>query len=99
MLTGDEIRSNGNAYATGCNLGNNKKRFLSNLGYCPQFDGIVGVLTGKEMVELFARLRGVESVSSESKKWLTKVGKFYVCINNLLVSKSFLFEHFSILQV
>jgi ABC-type multidrug transport system ATPase subunit len=74
MLTGDEIRSNGNAYASGCNLESSRKKFLSNIGYCPQFDGLVGVLTGREMVELFARLRGVQNVSKDCEKWLSKVG-------------------------
>ncbi len=41
---------------------------------CPQFDGLVGVLTGREMVELFARLRGVQNVSKDCEKWLSKVG-------------------------
>lgn len=74
MLTGDEMRSNGNAYASGLNVESSRKQFLAKIGYCPQFDGIVGVLTGREMVELFARLRGVENVCKDSEKWLSKVG-------------------------
>lgn len=30
-----------------------------NLGYCPQFDGIDDLLTGREHLEFYARLRGV----------------------------------------
>jgi len=30
-----------------------------NLGYCPQFDALCPQLTGKEHIELYARLRGV----------------------------------------
>ena len=30
-----------------------------NLGYCPQFDAIVSLLTGREHVQFYARLRGV----------------------------------------
>ena len=30
-----------------------------NLGYCPQFDALCGLLTGREHLELYARLRGV----------------------------------------
>ena len=76
MLTGDEIRSNGNAYNLMYTLLNHRKQFLSSIGYCPQFDGIVGVLTGKEMLELFCRLRGVHagSVERESNKWLQNLG-------------------------
>jgi ATP-binding cassette subfamily A (ABC1) protein 3 len=74
MLTGDEQRSNGNAYALNVNLDSNRKKFLSNLGYCPQFDGIIGVLTGREMIALFGRLRGVRYVTKETQRWLKRVG-------------------------
>lgn len=30
-----------------------------NLGYCPQFDAIDELLTGREHLEFYARLRGV----------------------------------------
>ncbi|XP_024119114.2 retinal-specific phospholipid-transporting ATPase ABCA4 [Oryzias melastigma] len=30
-----------------------------NMGYCPQFDAINDLLTGREHLELYARLRGV----------------------------------------
>ena len=30
-----------------------------NMGYCPQFDAITELLTGREHVEFFALLRGV----------------------------------------
>ncbi|ODM92121.1 ATP-binding cassette sub-family A member 3 [Orchesella cincta] len=78
MLTGDETRSNGNAYMNTLSLVSGRKEFLSNIGYCPQFDGIIGVLTGKEMLCLFARLRGVsgDQVEIEAKKWLRRTGLF-----------------------
>jgi ATP-binding cassette subfamily A (ABC1) protein 3 len=76
MLTGDEGPSNGNAYAFMHNLKGHRKSFLRNIGYCPQFDGIVGVLTGREMLELFSRLRGVPSkqIPGQVNKWLGKLG-------------------------
>jgi len=76
MLTGDEIVSDGNAYTMMKTLKDNHKEFLSKIGYCPQFDGIVGVLTGREMLELFSRLRGIprRRVKAEANKWLTKLG-------------------------
>ena len=30
-----------------------------NMGYCPQFDGIDDLLTGREHLQFYARLRGV----------------------------------------
>lgn len=35
---------------------------MQNIGYCPQFDAIMGELTGKEMLWLLGRLRGVNDV-------------------------------------
>lgn len=39
------------------------------MGYCPQFDAISDLLTGREHLELYARLRGVpeETVSKVTK--------------------------------
>jgi ATP-binding cassette subfamily A (ABC1) protein 3 len=81
MLTGDEIRSSGNAYTPTCTLQKDRKKFLASIGYCPQFDGIVGVLTGKEMLQLFARLRGVQcgSVENEAEQWLQNLGEAKDC--------------------
>lgn len=42
------------------------------MGYCPQFDAISDLLTGREHLELYARLRGVPEES------VTKVIKFIV---------------------
>lgn len=33
------------------------------MGYCPQFDAISDLLTGREHLELYARLRGVSEDS------------------------------------
>lgn len=76
MLTGDEIRSHGNAFAFLNTLKRDRKKFLSNIGYCPQFDGIIGVLSGREMLQLFCRLRGVPGRygQKEADKWLNKFG-------------------------
>ncbi len=74
MLTGDESMEDGNAYASGFNFTANRRRFLQNIGYCPQFDGFVEVLTGSEMLELFARLRGVKIVKKETQELLERIG-------------------------
>lgn len=72
MLTGDEIRTAGEAYLKGIGLTERRRDFLQLIGYCPQFDSIIEVLTGKEMLQLFGRLRGLEHdvVESEAEKWL-----------------------------
>ena len=58
MLTGDEFMSNGQAILMGTGLEEDPRKFLSQIGYCPQFDSIIGEMTGREMLRLFARLRG-----------------------------------------
>lgn len=57
-------------------LRKDRKKFLENIGYCPQFDAIIGVLTGREMLGLFADLRGIphSKKNAEVNKWLKKLG-------------------------
>lgn len=53
--------------------------FLRQVGYCPQFDSIIDVLTGREMLTLFARIRGIpeEDVPAEVDKWINFLGEDY----------------------
>ena len=51
--------SDGKAILLGVEMAQNRRQFLSQIGYCPQFDSIIGVMTGREMLRLFARLRGI----------------------------------------
>lgn len=34
-------------------------QFQQKIGYCPQFDALLELMTGREMLYLFARLRGI----------------------------------------
>lgn len=36
-------------------------QFIQEIGYCPQFDAVLGELTGEEMLTLLGRLRGISS--------------------------------------
>lgn len=46
-----------------------------NMGYCPQFDAIDELLTGREHLHLYARLRGVpESEISRVRLWSEVTG-------------------------
>lgn len=76
MLTGDEYITRGDAHSMHNSLNANRYQFLQNIGYCPQFDAIIGVLSGREMLKLFCHLRGVPShdVNRQVKKWLRKLG-------------------------
>lgn len=46
------------------------------MGYCPQFEGILPILPGREILKLFAKLRGVsqKDIKDEVNKWLTLLG-------------------------
>jgi ATP-binding cassette subfamily A (ABC1) protein 3 len=76
MLTGDEDLTSGNAFSFMNTLKANKKDFMANIGYCPQFDAIIGSLSGREMLTLFCHLRGVpfDETNNEVNKWLHKLG-------------------------
>ncbi|KAM8882220.1 retinal-specific phospholipid-transporting ATPase ABCA4a isoform 2-T2 [Synchiropus picturatus] len=59
MLTGDIIVSSGEASVAGHSILTNILDVHQNMGYCPQFDAIDELLTGREHLNLYARLRGV----------------------------------------
>ncbi|XP_071106304.1 phospholipid-transporting ATPase ABCA3-like [Haliotis cracherodii] len=59
MLTGDEILTGGNAFLDGFSVKSDTQEVQQRLGYCPQFDALIGQLTGRETLTLYARLRGV----------------------------------------
>lgn len=59
MLTGDIPVSGGEAFLNGYSIRTEMRKVHQNLGYCPQFDALDDLLTGKEHLEFYARLRGV----------------------------------------
>ena len=58
MLTGDLTPTTGSALVNGFDVRAKLSSARSEIGYCPQFDGILDSLTGRQHLELFARLRG-----------------------------------------
>ncbi len=60
MITGDEPISSGDIYVNGFNVKNNIQKAQRQIGYCPQFDGLLDQLTGRETLTLFCRLRGIK---------------------------------------
>ena len=51
-------------------------RIIFQVGYCPQFDSIIPELTGREMLSLMARVRGVplDHVAAEVDRWTRFLG-------------------------
>ncbi|RXN30138.1 hepatocyte growth factor activator [Labeo rohita] len=59
MLTGDISPTAGDAFVNGYSIRTEMQLVQQNMGYCPQFDAINDLLTGREHLEFYARLRGV----------------------------------------
>ncbi|XP_076005482.1 retinal-specific phospholipid-transporting ATPase ABCA4-like isoform X1 [Genypterus blacodes] len=76
MLTGDSDVSSGEATVAGYSILSEILDVHQNMGYCPQFDAIDDLLTGREHLYLYARLRGVpESEIPRVAEWgIQKLG-------------------------
>uniref|UniRef100_A0A087XU94 P-type phospholipid transporter n=1 Tax=Poecilia formosa TaxID=48698 RepID=A0A087XU94_POEFO len=76
MLTGDIDVTSGEATVSGYSILTNILDVHQNMGYCPQFGAIDELLTGREHLHLYARLRGVpESEISRVAEWaIQKLG-------------------------
>jgi ATP-binding cassette subfamily A (ABC1) protein 3 len=61
MITGDEPIDSGSIILDSINLSENLRTAQRRMGYCPQFDALIDLLTGEETLYMFARLRGVKS--------------------------------------
>ncbi|XP_070797170.1 retinal-specific phospholipid-transporting ATPase ABCA4 [Pituophis catenifer annectens] len=65
MLTGDIKVTSGDAVVVGHSILTQIWDVHQNMGYCPQFDAIDELLTGREHLLLYARLRGVPEAEVE----------------------------------
>ncbi|XP_077990027.1 phospholipid-transporting ATPase ABCA3-like [Glandiceps talaboti] len=61
MLTGDLGITSGTAFIDGHNIQTSKRKAQQRMGYCPQFDGLIDKMTGRELLTMYARLRGIPS--------------------------------------
>ena len=59
MLTGDEGISSGNAWLDGFDMKTQMSEVRSRIGYAPQFDALIELMTGRELLEMYGRLRGI----------------------------------------
>ncbi|XP_073731945.1 LOW QUALITY PROTEIN: phospholipid-transporting ATPase ABCA1 [Misgurnus anguillicaudatus] len=59
MLTGDTSITYGEAFLSNHSVFTEMEKVHQLMGYCPQFDAISDLLTGREHLEFYARLRGV----------------------------------------
>lgn len=59
MLTGEVGISRGGAKINGHDIAKNMVAARRSIGYCPQYDGLIPFMTGKELLYMFGRLRGI----------------------------------------
>ncbi|NXP15699.1 ABCA1 protein, partial [Thinocorus orbignyianus] len=76
MLTGDTEVTLGEAWLKGHSVLTDLQAVHQHMGYCPQFDAITDLLTGREHLEFYSRLRGVpEEETPRMAQWgITKLG-------------------------
>ncbi|XP_023327394.1 ATP-binding cassette sub-family A member 2 [Eurytemora carolleeae] len=76
MMTGDTDVTAGEAFVGGYSILRDMDKVRSSLGYCPQFDALDSLLTGREHLTLYARLRGLDEASvKRATEWgLKKLG-------------------------
>lgn len=71
MLTGDASVSSGNAFVAGFSVLSQGLKVKQNLGYCPQFDALHPLLTGRQTLVLHGKLRGVPADKiNEVVQWM-----------------------------
>ena len=61
ILSGDYVQTSGRAFINGYEIPENLKEAQRNIGYCPQFDSILELLTAKEHLYLYAAIKGIPS--------------------------------------
>ncbi|XP_078526803.1 phospholipid-transporting ATPase ABCA7 [Lissotriton helveticus] len=76
MLTGDTEVTQGEATLVGHSVLRELQSVHQNMGYCPQFDAICDLLTGRELLEFYGRLRGIpeDEVPKVAQWGITKLG-------------------------
>ncbi|GLV40132.1 ATP binding cassette subfamily A member 3 [Carabus blaptoides fortunei] len=76
MLTGEIFPSVGISHLLGFSVAGDKLSYMKKIGYCPQFDALNLTLTTRQMLVLFAKLRGIPShnVNKHVNKWISKFG-------------------------
>ena len=73
FCAGDTEPSGGTAFVNGYNIKTNLDQARRSIGYCPQFDALDPLLTGREHLILYARLRGLsESSVHKYTEWCLK---------------------------
>ena len=71
MLTGDVLPTRGTATLHGFDVLSQQRSIRRHVGYCPQFDALLPLMTGRETLLMFSRIKGV--LGSERDEYVTKI--------------------------
>ena len=59
MLTGDIVSTKGESHVVGYNVNSQFTEARKQIGYCPQFDAIFGLMTVREHLEFYAKIKKI----------------------------------------
>ena len=59
VLTGEFLPTHGRGFVAGHDVVEEAQESLRNIGYCPQFDALMDLMTAEEHLQLYAALRGI----------------------------------------
>ena len=68
ILTGDFLPSSGRAWISGHDVVQDKRRVHSRMGYCPQADPLLELMTARETLYMFARLKNLQAAYDSCPK-------------------------------
>merc|ERR1711871_512817 len=66
MLIGDIVPDRGDVTVDGLSVVKDKRAAQQSLGYCPQFEGLPLLMTGREVLTMYAKIRGLPSSECEA---------------------------------
>jgi ABC-type multidrug transport system ATPase subunit len=66
ILSGDIFPTRGTAVLGGSDILNEQLKVRKLIGYCPQFDALFNLLTAREHLEFYARIKGVKEINLKS---------------------------------
>jgi ABC-type multidrug transport system ATPase subunit len=66
ILSGDKFPTRGTAILGGHDILNEQLKVRKLIGYCPQFDALFNLLTAREHLEFYARIKGVKEANMRS---------------------------------
>jgi ABC-type Na+ transport system ATPase subunit NatA len=76
MLTGDLLATSGSAFICGLDIHRHPMKVRKHIGYCPQFDPLLSLMTARESLHMYGKLKGLKDpcLRQETEDIIVKVG-------------------------